>query len=497
MPEQFRPECDHYLTRIRRNGRDEGIIAIQVPEGKVRILEYKNLLLLDENQHAACVMGSARDITEHIRDKKALRESKERYQMILDNVGDYIYELDLAGNYTFVNNALVKRSGYTKEELIGKNFREYTFPQEKADLKAYHYQIYKTGETGKGMQHRVIRKDGSPIDIELVASLIKDDDGNPTGFRGIARDITERKLAEKILRESERQLKEIIEGSPIPTIVFNREDHITHWNRACEALTGIKSADVCGKTKQVAEVMMNQPILPDCLIKDVSLEEISQFYGSECRESKIIKNAYEIESFFPHLGKNGKWLFLTLAFLKDQENNVIGVIETLLDVTSQKRAERNLLKMHEALEEKVEERTQELQEVNIALEVLLKKREKDKKKFEDKVGYSIKEILTPYLELLKSTNLDKHQKVYLEILEDNFKEIASPFMAALSDDMKKLTQTEIQIINLIKQNKISKEVADIMGISTRTVETHRNNIRKKLGIKNKKVNLRAYLMNSG
>lgn len=194
VPEQFRPECDHYLTRIRRNGRDEGIIAIQVPEGEVRILEYKNLLLLDYNQHAACVMGSARDITEHIRDKKALRESKERYQMILDNVGDYIYELDLVGNYTFVNNALVKRSGYTREELIGKNFREYTFPQEKADLKAYHYQIYKTGETGKGMQHRVIRKDGSPIDIELVASLIKNDDGNPTGFRGIARDITERKL---------------------------------------------------------------------------------------------------------------------------------------------------------------------------------------------------------------------------------------------------------------------------------------------------------------
>jgi PAS domain S-box-containing protein len=369
IPEKFRPDFDDYLNRIQANGRDDGVIAIQVPDGELRILEYKNLLVCDDDNRPTSVLGSARDITEHIKDKKALRESKQ-------------------------------------------------------------------------------------------------------------------------------QLKEIIEGSPIPTIVFNKNYHITQWNRACEELTGIKAVDVAGQSKQVAEKFFNQPILPDFLFENISLKDISIFYGSECRKSKIVENAFEVESFFPQLGEKGKWLFLTLAFLRDPENNIIGVIETLLDVTSQKRAEKKLMRMHDALEEKVEERTTELQEVNIALEVLLKKRENDKKKFEDKVAYSIKEILTPHIELLKKTHLDKHQKVYLEILEENFREIASPFMSMLSDNMRKLTRTEIQIVNLIKQNKITKEIADLMGVSTRTVETHRDNIRKKFGIKNKKVNLRSFLLNS-
>lgn len=433
---------------------------------------------------------------EHIKDKKALKKSEERYQMIIENVEDLVFEQDLAGSFTFVNAALIKRFGSSKAELIGMNYRAFTVPEEKQMVKKYYNEIYKTGEHRSKLHQTIIRKDGSTFYVDVTSSLIKNRDGNPIGFRGIARDITERRRAEKILKEREQQLKEIIEGSPIATIVFDKNHQITHWNKACEELTGIKADDVVGNTKKVAEKLLNQPILPDLLVDHDSLEEISEFYGWECRKSKIIKNAYEIELFFPNLGAKGKWVCLTMAFLRDPENSIIGVIETLLDVTSQKRAAKNLLKIHDALEEKVAERTGEIQEVNIALEVLLKKRENDKQKFEDKVAYSIKEVLIPHIELLKKTSLDKHQKVYLEILEDNFKEIASPFMSRLSDNIQKLTRTEIQVVNLIRQNKITKEIADLMGVSTRTIETHRDNIRKKFGLKNKKINLRSFLLTS-
>jgi DNA-binding CsgD family transcriptional regulator len=150
--------------------------------------------------------------------------------------------------------------------------------------------------------------------------------------------------------------------------------------------------------------------------------------------------------------------------------------------------------MQEALEAKVMERTRELQDINTALEVLLKKRENDKKSLEDRVTFSIKEVIAPHIELLKRTHLDPQQAIHIEMLEQNFLEICSPFMQILSETIRKLTPSEIQIVNLIKQNKSSKQIAGFLGVSQRTVEFHRDNIRKKLGIKKKKQNLRIYLL---
>jgi hypothetical protein len=121
-----------------------------------------------------------------------------------------------------------------------------------------------------------------------------------------------------------------------------------------------------------------------------------------------------VETYFPELGERGKWLYLTSAFLRDSENNITGVIDTLMDITEKKRAERAMMEMHMALEEKVKERTAELQDINTALEVLLKKRENDKRDLENRVIFSIKEVVAPHIELLKRTSLDKHQKFTLK-----------------------------------------------------------------------------------
>jgi DNA-binding CsgD family transcriptional regulator len=192
--------------------------------------------------------------------------------------------------------------------------------------------------------------------------------------------------------------------------------------------------------------------------------------------------------------ETGKWLSLTSVFLRDSEGRVSGAVESLIDITAKKRAETDMLRMHEALEAKVMERTRELRDINTALEVLLKKREDDKRSLEERVAFSIKELIAPHIELLKRTDLDSRQSMYLETLEQNFTEISAPFMEILSDSLRKLTPSEIQVITLIKQNKSSKQIADFLGVSPRTVEFHRDNIRKKLGIRNKKQSLRAHLL---
>ena len=181
-----------------------------------------------------------------------------------------------------------------------------------------------------------------------------------------------------------------------------------------------------------------------------------------------------------------------------QERQILAAIEIALHKNDM---ERRLQEAHDMLEQRVEERTRELrlksenlEEMNTALKVLLKKREEDKTELEEKVIYNIKEMVMPFLEKLEKTRLDNRQRTYLEILNSNLDDIVSPFAKTLSTRYLNLTPSEIQIANLVKHGKTTKEIAELLSLSTRTIESHRDSIRKKLGIKNQKANLRTHLM---
>jgi DNA-binding CsgD family transcriptional regulator len=138
--------------------------------------------------------------------------------------------------------------------------------------------------------------------------------------------------------------------------------------------------------------------------------------------------------------------------------------------------------------------TQKLEETNTALRVLLKAREEDKRELEEKVLANVKELITPYLKDLKNAGLDTRQKAYLEIVESNLNDIISPFLHHLSSKYLNLTPREIQVATLVKEGKATKEIAEMLNLSMNAVDFHRKNIREKLGLKNKKANLRTHLM---
>ena len=108
----------------------------------------------------------------------------------------------------------------------------------------------------------------------------------------------------------------------------------------------------------------------------------------------------------------------------------------------------------------------------------------------------MRQLITPYLEKLKKNRLTDRQNNLLDILESNLNEIVSPFARNFSNSFMKLTPTEIQVANLIRQGETTKEIADLLNLSKKTIEFHRENIRTKIGIKNKKINLRTYLLSS-
>jgi DNA-binding CsgD family transcriptional regulator len=160
------------------------------------------------------------------------------------------------------------------------------------------------------------------------------------------------------------------------------------------------------------------------------------------------------------------------------------------NITERKRMEAALKKREQELEEK----SRNLQDANAALRVLLKRREDDKIELEEKVICNVRELILPHLENLKITPLDSQQLNQLNILERNTNEIISPFLRTLSTRYPNLTPMEIKVINFIKEGRTTKEMAELLSASARTIEVHRDNIRKKLGLRNKKANLKSHLM---
>jgi DNA-binding CsgD family transcriptional regulator len=145
-------------------------------------------------------------------------------------------------------------------------------------------------------------------------------------------------------------------------------------------------------------------------------------------------------------------------------------------------------------ERKLDAKSKTLEELNVALKVLLEKRTQDKEEVEERVVSNIKLLIEPYLQKLEGSGLTEKQSAYLDILKSHLKDIASPLARKLSSDQYHLTPKEMHVAMLIKEGKTTKEIAELMNSSMRSVEFHRENLRKKLALTNKKSNLRSRLL---
>ncbi len=176
----------------------------------------------------------------------------------------------------------------------------------------------------------------------------------------------------------------------------------------------------------------------------------------------------------------GRELYVHLAGgceLYDERNCCIVVT----DISARKQAE-------EALDVK----TRTLEDVNTALRVLLKQREGDKSELEENILSNVRELILPYVERLKKSRLDIMQTSIIDILESNLKEITSPVIRRMQTF--DLTPKEIEVVSYVKVGKTTKQIAELLGVSPRAVEFHRYNVRKKLGLDHKKMNLRSHLL---
>ncbi len=283
-------------------------------------------LIKDSEGRPTGFRGISRDITERKRTEEALRQSEERYRTILGSIDDGYYEIDLAGNYTFANDAEANILGYTKEELIGVNYRQYQ--DEATRKKAYKAfsEVYRTGQPIRVLEIEIIRKDGSKGVNEISASLIRDEQGKPVGFRGITRDITQRKQMEETLREREERYRTLLE---------NMEE-------------GYYEVDLKGRFTFVNDAL--------CKIHELSKEEMLGMSNRQYMDEETATKVYRIFNQVYKTGQPGKifeWEIITkndrrallessVYLIKNGKGEPVGFKGIVRDMTERNRAEEAL-----------------------------------------------------------------------------------------------------------------------------------------------------------
>jgi two-component system cell cycle sensor histidine kinase/response regulator CckA len=270
-------------------------------------------------------IGFFRDVTQRKKAAEALSESERKYRTILESMEEGYYESDLRGNLTFFNDPICKISGYTRDELMGMNSRNYLSPETAKKVYEIFNKVYQTGKPVSKVCHEFIKKDGSKTTVEASASLIRDSEDKPVGFRGIMRDVTEENKIEAELMQTKSFLQNIFDSSA----------------------EGIITTDLHGN------IIYTSPRVKDILLynqEELIGKKAYSFYRNGKEDAKAIMKALtekgELRSHeIKFIRRDGRPVDINLSasFLKDETGETIGTLGIYSDITEEKRLEAQLL----------------------------------------------------------------------------------------------------------------------------------------------------------
>ncbi|HUH64923.1 MAG TPA: PAS domain S-box protein, partial [Syntrophales bacterium] len=326
---------DYFASRTVIDSAGWSIVLL-TPTDRIGI--YKSIGILATIFVCSLVVFFSRIIFITDKSREAIRQSEELYKTLAEKSMAGVYVVQ-DGVFRFINSNAASYAGYTREELSGKEARLLVIPEDRERTRKTARAMLQ-GEIGSPYEFRIATKQGETRWImETVTSIMYD--GRPA-ILGNSMDVTQRKLADETLRESEQRLHSIIDGSPIPAFVIGKNHRVIHWNKALEEMSGIKAESVVDTYEQWRAFYKEQrPCMADLLV-DQAVELVPQWYAGKYIKSRLIKDAYEATDFFPAIGESGKWLRFTAAAVRDSKGTIVAAVETLEDITDKRRAEEIL-----------------------------------------------------------------------------------------------------------------------------------------------------------
>jgi PAS domain S-box-containing protein len=435
---------------------------------------------------------------------------EQRYRTLVEATSDWIWEVDQNGRYNFSNRTVEDILGYPPEDIIGKTPFDFMPPDEAARLTSIFREIAAAQKPFSCLENINLHKSGREVVLETSGVPILDEKGAFRGFRGIDRDITAHKKLEKNLRrarerlekrvrrtnseieakkttiqeeinirkqiqaelaQSENQFRSLVETLNEGFGIVDSEGRFTYVNGKLLEMLGYTRSKVVGEK-----------------VSDFMDERNRRFFKKQlAMRQRGVETPYEIQ----FATKDGRTIATIVSPRATFEANgrFQGSFAVVTDISAMKATEKSLRRREQQLREK----TLRLEEMNTALEVLLRKREQDKTIIQKRILANLRRLVAPYLDTLADTRLSERQRFLVDILKSNLGEVLSPFTARLSTAEIDLTKTELEVANLVKMGKSTGQIASALNISYKTAETHRWRIRKKLGLTHRKANLMNFL----